>query len=141
MYSDGPGNRTPSLSGHHQQSLRFPFVLCRTVPDSFFSSDLSLPNQFMQNHIHELAKSLPVPPPAPRKQNTACDACRSVDRLMFCPFFYFLFMLSDPGKSGVIGFLVKTRYSIPLPPSSCNRRLTVSGRRTVSGWSLPACHH
>lgn len=90
MYSDGPGNRTPSLSGHHQQSLCFPFVLCRTVPDSFFSSDLSLPNQFMQNHIHELAKSLPVPPPAPRKQNTACDACRSVDRLMFRPFFFLM---------------------------------------------------
>lgn len=39
--------------------------------------NLSLPNQSMQNHIHELAKSLPVPQPAPRKQNTACDACRS----------------------------------------------------------------
>ncbi|XP_006462704.1 hypothetical protein AGABI2DRAFT_193809 [Agaricus bisporus var. bisporus H97] len=39
--------------------------------------NLSLPNQLMQNHIHELAKSLPVPQPAPRKQNTACDACRS----------------------------------------------------------------
>ena len=28
----------------------------------------------MQNQIHELAKTLPPP----RKQNTACDACRSV---------------------------------------------------------------
>ena len=31
----------------------------------------------MQNQIHELAKTLPPP----RKQNTACDACRSVHRL------------------------------------------------------------
>lgn len=31
------------------------------------------PNQTMQNQIHELAKTLPPP----RKQNTACDACRS----------------------------------------------------------------
>ncbi|TFK73576.1 hypothetical protein BDN72DRAFT_814134 [Pluteus cervinus] len=32
-----------------------------------------LPTPSMQNHIHELAKTLPPP----RKQNTACDACRS----------------------------------------------------------------
>ncbi|KAF4577000.1 hypothetical protein EYR36_004985 [Pleurotus pulmonarius] len=45
---------------------------------SNFSSSLSqpglaLPSQSVQNHIHELAKTLPPP----RKQNTACDACRS----------------------------------------------------------------
>ncbi|KAF6757465.1 hypothetical protein DFP72DRAFT_989340 [Ephemerocybe angulata] len=34
---------------------------------------LVLPTQSVQNQIHELAKSLPLP----RKQNTACDACRS----------------------------------------------------------------
>lgn len=62
----------------------FPFVLCRTVPEIFFSPDLSLPNQSMQNHIHELAKSLPVPQPAPRKQNTACDACRLADQCILC---------------------------------------------------------
>ncbi|KAF9468560.1 hypothetical protein BDZ94DRAFT_1245690 [Collybia nuda] len=33
----------------------------------------ALPTQSMQNQIHELAKTLPPP----RKQNTACDACRS----------------------------------------------------------------
>ena len=33
---------------------------------------LVLPTQSVQNQIHELAKSLPPP----RKQNTACDACR-----------------------------------------------------------------
>jgi len=38
----------------------------------------------MQNHIHELAKSLPVPQPAPRKQNTACDACRLADQCIVC---------------------------------------------------------
>ncbi|KAF7346193.1 hypothetical protein MSAN_01846200 [Mycena sanguinolenta] len=35
---------------------------------------LSLPTPSMQNQIHELAKTS-LPPP--RKQNTACDACRS----------------------------------------------------------------
>ncbi|KIJ64481.1 hypothetical protein HYDPIDRAFT_132385 [Hydnomerulius pinastri MD-312] len=34
---------------------------------------LILPTQLVQNQIHELAKTLPPP----RKQNTACDACRS----------------------------------------------------------------
>ncbi|KAG8214469.1 hypothetical protein J3R82DRAFT_9522 [Butyriboletus roseoflavus] len=34
---------------------------------------LVLPTQLVQNQIHELAKTLPPP----RKQNTACDACRS----------------------------------------------------------------
>ncbi|PPQ89644.1 hypothetical protein CVT25_013831 [Psilocybe cyanescens] len=34
---------------------------------------LVLPTPSMQNQIHELAKTLPPP----RKQNTACDACRS----------------------------------------------------------------
>ncbi|TFK52292.1 hypothetical protein OE88DRAFT_1807225 [Heliocybe sulcata] len=34
---------------------------------------ISLPSQTMQNQIHELAKTLPPP----RKQNTACDACRA----------------------------------------------------------------
>jgi hypothetical protein len=33
---------------------------------------LVLPTQSVQNQIHELAKTLPPP----RKQNTACDACR-----------------------------------------------------------------
>jgi hypothetical protein len=32
-----------------------------------------MPTTSMQNQIHELAKTLP----APRKQNTACDACRA----------------------------------------------------------------
>ncbi|KAJ7044007.1 hypothetical protein C8F04DRAFT_1071288 [Mycena alexandri] len=34
---------------------------------------LALPTPSMQNQMHELAKTLPPP----RKQNTACDACRS----------------------------------------------------------------
>ena len=34
----------------------------------------------MQNQIHELAKTLPPP----RKQNTACDACRSARFLSIC---------------------------------------------------------
>lgn len=34
---------------------------------------LALPTPSMQNQIHELAKTLPPP----RKQNTACDACRA----------------------------------------------------------------
>ena len=38
-----------------------------------------LPTPSMQDQIHELAKTLPPP----RKQNTACDACRSF------PFFHF----------------------------------------------------
>ncbi|KAJ7095959.1 hypothetical protein B0H15DRAFT_82387 [Mycena belliarum] len=37
------------------------------------SPGLSLPTPSMQNQMHELAKTLPPP----RKQNTACDACRS----------------------------------------------------------------
>ncbi|KJA24069.1 hypothetical protein HYPSUDRAFT_136753 [Hypholoma sublateritium FD-334 SS-4] len=37
------------------------------------SPGLVLPTPSMQNQIHELAKTLPPP----RKQNTACDACRS----------------------------------------------------------------
>jgi len=49
----------------------------RIRPDAghSFSSqpDLVLPTQSVQNQIHELAKTLPPP----RKQNTACDACRS----------------------------------------------------------------
>ncbi|KAF7314275.1 hypothetical protein MKEN_00900100 [Mycena kentingensis (nom. inval.)] len=36
-------------------------------------SALMLPNHTMQSQMHELAKTLPPP----RKQNTACDACRS----------------------------------------------------------------
>ncbi|KAF8133637.1 hypothetical protein EV363DRAFT_1397058 [Boletus edulis] len=42
-------------------------------PHSFSQPGLVLPNQLVQNQIHELAKTLPPP----RKQNTACDACRS----------------------------------------------------------------
>ncbi|KII87011.1 hypothetical protein PLICRDRAFT_43721 [Plicaturopsis crispa FD-325 SS-3] len=42
-------------------------------PGSSFSPGLVLPTPSMQNQIHELAKSLPPP----RKQNTACDACRA----------------------------------------------------------------
>ena len=38
---------------------------------------LVLPTQLVQNQIHELAKTLPPP----RKQNTACDACRQVPLL------------------------------------------------------------
>ncbi|EGO23988.1 hypothetical protein SERLADRAFT_450284 [Serpula lacrymans var. lacrymans S7.9] len=40
---------------------------------SFSQSGLVLPTPSIQNQIHELAKTLPPP----RKQNTACDACRS----------------------------------------------------------------
>ncbi|KAG1785979.1 uncharacterized protein HD556DRAFT_1434916 [Suillus plorans] len=40
---------------------------------SFSHPGLILPTQSVQNQIHELAKTLPPP----RKQNTACDACRS----------------------------------------------------------------
>ncbi|OJA08788.1 hypothetical protein AZE42_01287 [Rhizopogon vesiculosus] len=40
---------------------------------SFSRPGLVLPTQSVQNQIHELAKTLPPP----RKQNTACDACRS----------------------------------------------------------------
>ncbi|KAF9220971.1 hypothetical protein BS17DRAFT_293506 [Gyrodon lividus] len=43
------------------------------APHSFSQPGLVLPNQLIQNQIHELAKTLPPP----RKQNTACDACRS----------------------------------------------------------------
>jgi hypothetical protein len=35
---------------------------------------VNLPNPAVQSYIHELAKTLP----GPRKQNSACDACRSV---------------------------------------------------------------
>lgn len=38
-----------------------------------FPPALALPSQSAQSHMHELAKTLPPP----RKQNTACDACRS----------------------------------------------------------------
>ncbi len=38
-----------------------------------------LPTPSMQDQIHELAKTLPPP----RKQNTACDACRSFLSLPF----------------------------------------------------------
>lgn len=43
-------------------------------PHSFSQPGLVLPTQSMQNHIHELVKTS-LPPP--RKQNIACDACRS----------------------------------------------------------------
>ncbi|KAF8840752.1 hypothetical protein BDN67DRAFT_902856 [Paxillus ammoniavirescens] len=43
------------------------------VSHSFSQPGLVLPTQLIQNQIHELAKTLPPP----RKQNTACDACRS----------------------------------------------------------------
>jgi hypothetical protein len=42
-------------------------------PRAFAKPGLVLPTQLVQNQIHELAKTLPPP----RKQNTACDACRS----------------------------------------------------------------
>ncbi|KXN88208.1 hypothetical protein AN958_07667 [Leucoagaricus sp. SymC.cos] len=69
--------RRDTLPGSHQPSTYIPpSSTPRLNPDLVSPLDLSLPNQSMQNHIHELAKSLPVPQ-APRKQNTACDACRS----------------------------------------------------------------
>ncbi|KAK0244380.1 hypothetical protein EDD85DRAFT_807791 [Armillaria nabsnona] len=40
---------------------------------SSIQSGIVLPSPSMQNQIHELAKTLPPP----RKQNTACDACRA----------------------------------------------------------------
>ncbi|KDQ62585.1 hypothetical protein JAAARDRAFT_465069 [Jaapia argillacea MUCL 33604] len=40
---------------------------------SISQQGIALPNHTMQNQIHELAKTLPPP----RKQNTACDACRA----------------------------------------------------------------
>ncbi|KAF9242578.1 hypothetical protein BU15DRAFT_72694 [Melanogaster broomeanus] len=40
---------------------------------SFSQPGLVLPGHLVQNQIHELVKTLPPP----RKQNTACDACRS----------------------------------------------------------------
>jgi hypothetical protein len=42
-------------------------------PSLLIRPGLSLPTPSMQNQMHELAKTLPPP----RKQNTACDACRS----------------------------------------------------------------
>ncbi|CAA7261362.1 unnamed protein product [Cyclocybe aegerita] len=54
---------------HHQPGAPFAPAMTprRSVPG------LALPTPSMQNQIHELAKTLPPP----RKQNTACDACRS----------------------------------------------------------------
>ncbi|KAH7885359.1 hypothetical protein F5I97DRAFT_1376184 [Phlebopus sp. FC_14] len=46
---------------------------CTDGAHSFSQPGLVLPTQMVQNQIHELAKTLPPP----RKQNTACDACRS----------------------------------------------------------------
>lgn len=52
---------------------------------------LVLPTQSLQNQIYELAKTLPPP----RKQNTACDACRSV----FLPYLSLVPHLVFPGPA------------------------------------------
>ena len=69
-----PSVRAPSC-------LRAPFIGASSSnpvdrpPSPATAFNFSSPS--MQNQIHELAKTLPPP----RKQNTACDACRSVHRL------------------------------------------------------------
>lgn len=66
---------------------------------------LALPTPLMQSQIHELAKTLPPP----RKQNTACDACRSGCRIFRGdPLSHF--HLTDHEKSSATGFQGKRRY-------------------------------
>ena len=55
----------------HPQSQFAPNAIAFGAPPSP-APGLVLPTPSMQNQIHELAKTLPPP----RKQNTACDACR-----------------------------------------------------------------
>lgn len=50
-----------------------PILLVVDAYSNRLIAGLVLPTPTMQNQIHELAKTLPPP----RKQNTACDACRA----------------------------------------------------------------
>ena len=61
-------NFHPQGPGSLLSFLPFPI----DVLDDPFVPALALPSQSAQSHMHELAKTLPPP----RKQNTACDACR-----------------------------------------------------------------
>ena len=62
----------------------------------------------VQNQIHELAKTLPPP----RKQNTACDACRCAVHSYMEPVPTLDDRLCYPGlaKSSAINYLGRTRY-------------------------------
>ena len=62
-----------------------------------------LPTPSMQDQIHELAKTLPPP----RKQNTACDACRSVLSRPYAP----ILISAEPARSSATGCMGKTRHA------------------------------
>lgn len=64
----------PDVHVHQQQQGELPISSIPPVGSACIA--LVLPTPRMQSQIHELAKSLPPP----RKQNTACDACRSGSR-------------------------------------------------------------
>ena len=70
-------------NGDAPRSFSQPGLLVYPDPlsHSHFPPGLILPTQLVQNQIHELAKTLPPP----RKQNTACDACRFVPALARSP--------------------------------------------------------
>ena len=51
-----------------------PLISVKALDSSLSSPGFNFSTPSVQNHMHELAKTLPPP----RKQNTACDACRLV---------------------------------------------------------------
>ena len=83
----------------------------RSVSALFYSDAIAhgflglvLPTPSMQNQMHELAKTLPPP----RKQNTACDACRSANQLVSLRHAHITLCI-DLARSSAIGCPVRTR--------------------------------
>ena len=85
-----------------------------------------------QNHIHELAKTLPPP----RRQNVACDACRSVHPGFFTPLRPSINLGSVSqglARSGVLSCPGRTRYApVQLAPvSQCTDSFAHYSARSV----------
>lgn len=68
----GPEPRPRSVSLHSSSSLTHNDHAHSLLSSA--GSTIGLPGHSQQNYMHELAKTLPPP----RRQNVACDACRSV---------------------------------------------------------------
>ncbi|KAJ7935527.1 hypothetical protein B0H13DRAFT_2304569 [Mycena leptocephala] len=103
---------------------------------------LSLPTPSMQNQMHELAKTLPPP----RKQNTACDACRSrkvkcnrlpgQDKASKRSLPYARLNASDPRASIVSALLVQ---ELPLHQATSEKKRSTTISRRPRNLSSARC--
>lgn len=70
---NGQEQRQPTLPFHASARLIPPMFLVPPPPDLFGLYDTLYPGDQMQSQMFDAASNFP----APRRQNTACDACRS----------------------------------------------------------------